>query len=60
MAKSARRHYRAAQKAPLQRSSGGFFAPAAHRPRLIAALIFAAVFVFLNGILTGWFLGKKK
>ena len=60
MAKSARRQYRTAQQSPKHRFSKGLFAPSARRPKVIAALICAALFIFFDGLLAGWFLGKNR
>ena len=60
MSKSARRHYRVAQKEQAYNPARGTFIPKKRQPKLVAAIICAAVMVFINGVITGWLLGKKK
>jgi len=60
MARSARRHHRAAAREQIYKPSKGTFIPRAAQPRLIAVAIIALVLVFTKGLLAGMLLAKKN
>jgi len=59
MAKSARRHYRAAQKEAFFGSSKGLFIPRSRQPKLIMAAVFIGLVAFIDGLVIGALIAKK-